>query len=190
MILDFRKCKKAHEPLTIKDESVNIVDNYKYLGVLIDNRLSFTQNCQHVYKKCLQRIHYLRQLNSLRVNQDILSMFYGSIVQSVLSFCIVSWFGSSSKKDQRKLCKIIRIARRMGITTQSLLDIYNKGTSVMTRKIMKDPEHPLYSKYMFLRSGKRLQVPRQRTSRYGNTFVPSSIKLYNYIVSKVSFSPA
>ena len=188
MIMDFRKSGNVHDPLFIKNERVSIVDRYKYLGVIIDDELCFAQNCQHLYKKCLQRIHYLRQLSSLRVNQEILALFYKSIVQSALSFCIVSWFGSSLKKDQNKLCKIIRIARRMGVTTESLIDIYNSCIFSMAEKIMKDEEHPLYNKFVFLKSGKRLQTPKQRTSRYGNTFVPSSIRYYNYVTAKTGSS--
>ena len=49
----------------------------------------------------------------------------------------------------------------------------------MAEKILADSDHPLNYCYVFLRSGKRLNVQSQRTSRLKNTFVPSSINLCN-----------
>ena len=181
MFIDFRKDKNQYCPLVIKAENVKIVDSYKYLGVIIDNKLTFAEHIQYLYKKSIQRIHHLRLLHNIRVDTKIMSLFYSSIVQTVLSFNIVTWFGSANKKDERKLCKIIRIARRMGVETKCLLDLYNQACDRMTVKIMNDLQHPLNNKYVYLRSGKRLCVPKHRTSRYGRTFVPSSIKLFNFM---------
>jgi hypothetical protein len=184
MIMDFRKDNNDHDALFVKNENVNIVESYKYLGVFIDSKLSFSQNCHHLYIKCIRRVCYLRQLVSLRVSQEILTLFYKTIIESVLSFCIIAWFGSSNKKDQKKMYKVIRYAKRVGIETENLVDICNKYKFKMTVKIIKDEEHPLHDQFVFLRSGKRLMSPKQRTNRYSNTFVPSSIKYYNYVTSK------
>ena len=39
--------------------------------------------------------------------------------------------------------------------------------------------YPLFDNFVFLLSGKMLNVHYQRTSRFKNSFVPSSICLYN-----------
>lgn len=183
MVFDFRKDRNVHEALVIKDESVVFTKSYKYLGVYIDDRLDFTENIHSLYKKCLQRVRHLRELANIRVDIEILSLFYNSIIESVLAYSIVSWYGSSNKKDKNKLSKIIRIGKKMGICTQSLNNIFNDHCIKTVIKILKDPEHPLYDQYVFLRSGRRLMVPKQRTNRFGDTFVPSSIKLYNFHLS-------
>ena len=168
----------------IKSEKVDVINCYKYLGVHIDDKLNFNVNVQNVYKRCCQRVRYLRSLANLRIDRDILSMFYKSIIESVLSFGIVVWYGSSNKVDQKKLHKIVRIARRMGIEAKSLQELYNGKTLKMVNKIMKDSDHLLNNEFVYLKSGRRLMVPRQRTSRYANTFVPSAIKYYNWLISK------
>ena len=58
----------------------------------------------------------------------------------------------------------------------------------MVAKILKDSLHPLCNCYVFLRSGRRLNVTIQRTSRFRNTFVPSSINLCNRKLKK-SYKP-
>ena len=41
---------------------------------------------------------------------------------------------------------------------------------------MQHSDHPLHDKFVFLRSGKRLMSPKQRTSRYANTFYHQVLK--------------
>jgi hypothetical protein len=89
MILDFRKDTIVHNALTIKNESVCLTDKYKYLGVYIDDKLNFAENVHNLYKKCLQRVRHLRELVNIRVDREILSLFYRSIIESVLSYSIV-----------------------------------------------------------------------------------------------------
>ncbi len=100
-----------------------------------------------------------------------------------MSYCIISWVGSSHKKDQHKLANIGKIAERMGVNSKNLNElclIYQNECINMVAKILKDSLHPLYNCYVFLRSGRRLNVPMQRTSHFRNTFVPSSINLCNH----------
>ena len=184
MFVDFRKDRNEYETLSIKNEDVKVVRSYKFLGVYIDDQLNFSENAQYLFKKGIQRIHFLRLLNNMNVDKQIMSLFYRSIVESVMSYCIISWFGSSHKKDQHKLAKIGKIAKRMGVNSKNLNELYQNDCINMVDKILKDAHHPLYNCYVFLRSGRRLNVHMQRTSRLRNTFVPSSINLCNRKLKK------
>ena len=175
MFVDFRKDRNEYETLSIKNEDVKVVRSYKYLGVYIDDQLNFSENAQYLFKKGIQRIHFLRLLNNMNVDKQIMSLFYRTIVESVMSYCIISWFGSSHKKGQHKLAKIGKISKRMGVNSKNQNELY---------QILKDAHHPLYNCYVFLRSGRRLNVHMQRTSRLRNTFVPSSINLCNRKLKK------
>jgi hypothetical protein len=181
LIFDFRRDQNEHVPLHIKNESVKVVSKYKYLGVYIDDRLSFHDNIQVLYKKCIQRVRYLRELAGLKIDHVILSLFYKSIIESVVAFSIVSWYGSSTRKDQKKLVKIFRIVKKLGIEADNLHEIYQRSCHRLACKIIKDHDHPLHHKYVYLRSGKRLLAIKHRTNRYGNTFIPSSVKLLNFM---------
>ena len=52
-------------------------------------------------------------------------MIYKSVLESVLFFAVVTWFGSSLKKDEKKLSKICKLARKKGKNMTSLNDLYN-----------------------------------------------------------------
>ena len=152
--------------------------------VYIDDRLNFAENVHNLYKKCLQRVRHLREPVNIRVDREILSLFYRSIIESVMSYSIASWFGLSHKKDFKKLNKIIRIARRLGLCTHNLTELFNDSCYKIVLKILADHDHPLHQNYIFMRSGRRLMALKQRTSRFGNSFVPASVKLYNHLTKK------
>ena len=72
----------------------------------------------------------------MNVDKQIMSLFYRSIVESVMSYCIISWFGSSHKKDQHKLAKIGRIAKIMGVNSKNLNELYQNDFINMVDKIL------------------------------------------------------
>ena len=62
MVVDFRRKTTAPQPLRVLGEEVNMVEEYKYLGVSIDNRLNWKTNINAVYKKGMRRLFFLRKL--------------------------------------------------------------------------------------------------------------------------------
>ena len=148
---------------------------------MIDDKLTGSSNTQLVYKKCQQRIHFLRVLKNLHVDQTILSLYYKSIVESILCFTITLWYGKITCKDKNKLKKIVKTASTLQAKTVTLDELYNNNVMKQVDKIMNNINHPLNCHYTFLRSGRRLALPIQHTSRFKNSFVPKSIKLYNHL---------
>ncbi len=58
------------------------------------------------------------------VNKRILSLFYKSTVESIISFCIINWFGSCTNIDKRKLKRIVKCAKRLGCDAVELEGLY------------------------------------------------------------------
>ena len=52
LLFDFRKQPLAVSPITIDREIVERVEKYKYLGIILDNKLKFDSNLLSIYKKC------------------------------------------------------------------------------------------------------------------------------------------
>ena len=75
IVFDFRKTANTIEPVEIKNESVEIVKELKYLGTFIDSKLNWNANTTHVYKRPNQRLYFLRKLKSFNVNTNILKAF-------------------------------------------------------------------------------------------------------------------
>ncbi len=92
MIIDFRKNVPMHKVTYIKGQTVDSVQSYKYLGTIIDSKLSFEANCEAVCRKGHQRLFFLRKLCKFHIDKTLLIMFYHAYIESVLSFCLVSWY--------------------------------------------------------------------------------------------------
>ena len=87
---------------------------FKYLGTIIDQTLSFTENSESIFKRANQRLFLIRELRSFGVSQHILEMAYGGLVESILQFNINAWYGNLSGKNKNKLSKIVKNRREGG----------------------------------------------------------------------------
>lgn len=103
MVIDFRKKKDTPEATIILGQSVEVVQSYKYLGTVIDSSLGFEENSEAVCKRGHQRLFCLRKLSYFNIDRTMLTLFYRSFIESVLSFCLVAWFGSLALKKQNKV---------------------------------------------------------------------------------------
>jgi hypothetical protein len=59
--------KDIVHPIVIKGEEIEIVTEYKYLGVVLDNKLTSSNHVDAVFKKTLSRLFFLRKLRSFNV---------------------------------------------------------------------------------------------------------------------------
>jgi hypothetical protein len=70
MIFDFRKKKDVVNPVVIKGETIEIVTEYKYLGVLLENKLTWSNHVDAIFKETQSRLFFLRKLRSFNVNSQ------------------------------------------------------------------------------------------------------------------------
>ena len=90
------------------------MSNFKYLGTLIDNKLSFSDNSDPIYKKSQQRLYLLRKLRSaFVVSRELLQIVYKSLVESVLTFNIIVWYGNLGVKRIAKVARIVGMAGKI-----------------------------------------------------------------------------
>jgi hypothetical protein len=180
MVVDFRATEFVHSPLYINNELVESVKEYKYLGTVMDNCFTFNGNVDVIYKKVSSRLYFVRKLRNLNIDSTIMNLFYTSIVQSVMSFAIICWFGNCSVESKYKLTRAIKICKKLGVqNAMPLEDIFNKCTLQRCKVIVNDEMHPLHACYNMLPSGRRWRSVKARTSHYSKSFVPSSIRLLN-----------
>lgn len=180
MVLDFRKTAQTSLPTVIHGTAVEMVDSYKYLGTIIDNRLNFEQNTSQICKKGAQRLYFLRRLNFFNVDKTLMVLFYRSFIESVLSFCLVSFYENLSVQNKTRLNRaVVEASRVIGQQQMSLTDIYTKQVLNKARSILSLPDHPLRMEFNLLPSGRRYQLPRARTNRFKFSFVPTALKLFN-----------
>ena len=187
IIIDFRRGDVNHTPLFIHEQAIEHVHEYKYLGTLIDDKLRFNKNTNAVHSRANQRMFFLRKLKKFNVDRTILHLFYQSIIQSVLLFNLICFYGNLTQADKTKLERPRKIAQRIiGIELPPLSVLFEDRLLTKITSIMKDPSHPLFSCFTFNRSGIRLRVPITRRARYRNSFIPNSMHIYNAQVTRNS----
>jgi len=180
LICDFRKCDPSYAPVIVAGSEVERVEKFKYLGTTIDNKLSWSDHFDSVTSKFQQRLYFLRLLRSFNIDNNILHMFYSSVVESIIMFNILTYWSNlntGQKIYARKLQK-----RAMRITRTDIICIEDTFITKCIKKVdklMMDTKHPLSQYYITMRSGKRLRVPPCRSVRYRKSFIPNSIIMYN-----------
>ena len=181
LVIGFGRTSYNHEPLVINSENIERVSEYKYLGTIIDDKLTWTQNIDRIHKKCSKRLYFVRQLGKLSINNSILRLFYESTTLSVLAFNAVGWYGNASDTQKKKLQRIEhntnKIIKDKGGRT--INDIYERRLKDMATRIQRNPKHPLHSHYSVLPSGRRYASIYANTNRYKYSFVPTSIRRLN-----------
>lgn len=139
MPVDFkrRKTSPSNPPIFIKGSQVETVESYKYLGTVIDKDLSNYLNTSAICKKGLQRLHFLRKLNTFNMEKTLMVLFYKSFIESILTFCIVSWYSNLTVPNKKGMQGIVKVASKIiGTQQPSLADIYEgpeKGSGNLGR---------------------------------------------------------
>ena len=184
LVFDERTDKSDFTPIKISDELVEVVENFKYLGTIIDSKLNFSDNTDMIYKKCQQRLFLLRKLKSFFVSPCVLQMVYMSLIESILTFNIGCWYGSLSYIDRKKLTRVVSLAGKIiGKEQASIETLYEKSVVRKATSITALSAHPLLFEFEKLPRGKRYRVP-MCNKKYKRTFVPSAISILNSNVKR------
>lgn len=168
------------QPLSLNGQQVEQVDSFKYLGTIMDKSLNFNDHIECIYKNAQQRLFLLRQLKSFEVSACVLTRVYQSLIESVLTFNIVSWFGHLGVRDKTKLNRVVKQGNKItGQAQTSLTAHYSKAVCRVSHKIIEDKSHPLSCHFELLPSGRRYRAVYGNKLVYRNSFVPYAIKVLN-----------
>ena len=175
LVFDSRKEKGPFIPVTTDQQSIEVVSSIKYLGIVVDSKLSFNNNVVYVYKKAQQRLYLLRKLLSFGVGRHALESAYRCLVESVLCFNIVTWYGNLSVKNRARLARVVNTASRIiGVEQKQLCDLYHLSVCRKSLSILHDKTHPLNFCFQHLPSGRRLKVSLAEKNVYNKSFIPTA----------------
>jgi hypothetical protein len=135
MIIDYRVDPPTPDAAMIKDSSVDRVETYKYLGVVIDNKLNWHAHIDNLIKKLNSKMFCLRKLNSFNVSPAILVTFYNTVIASVWRNCLVCYGGNATVCDKNRIDRVIREAGR--IVGELLHDVDSVYKEEVERKLKK-----------------------------------------------------
>ena len=182
MVIDFRTKREAPPPVILKGSEVDRVKSFKYLGVVFDDMLNWKENTNSLIKKVNTRFYCFNKLKSFKISKHLLQMFYSSVISGVLSFGLTSWGGNISKGDSVRFNRLVKKAGKIIGESQDSIEItYNVKAQNKLTKIINDETHPLHTTFdtcRAVRSG-RFRIPKVKTNRFLNSFVPRAMKIFN-----------
>ncbi|KAI4892845.1 hypothetical protein NFI96_004933 [Prochilodus magdalenae] len=178
LVVDLRRDKTQVTPISIKGVSVDTVEDYKYLGVHIDNKLDWAKNTDALYRKGQSRLYFLRRLRSFNICRTMLRIFYESVVASAILYAVACWGSRLRVADANRLNKLIRKASDVvGVELDSLMAVSERRTLAKLQTIMDNGSHPLFHTVMSHRStfSARLIQPKCTTERHRSVPSPNSL---------------
>ncbi|CAI5669471.1 unnamed protein product [Oreochromis niloticus] len=183
LIVDFRRCREVHTPITINGAAVERVSSFRFLGVHLAEDLTWSVHINKTVKKAQQRLFFLRRLKRFGMSPRILRTFYRCAIESILTGCITTWYGNSTAYNRKALQRVVRCAERIiGGELPSLQDIYRKRCLRKAGRIIKDSSHPSHKLFRLLPSGRRVdqqssEVPSGQSAQQHQTQLDSIFML-------------
>ena len=116
---------ESHNDINIKleDQVISNVDHAKSLGLVIDNRLSWSNHVNELCKKVTPAIGALRRIRPL-ISQCTAVLVYNSLIQPHFDYCSLVWDGLSdqlSDKLQKLQNRAARVTLKASYGTSSSL---------------------------------------------------------------------
>ena len=120
------------------------------------------------------------KVSFIAIIPEILRQVYRSLVESVLTFNQVAWYGNLTVTNRTKLARIVNQASKIVGQRQINLSVLHHGAvNRKATQIFGDKTHPLNGCFEMLRSGRRLRTVKAMKNLYKFSFVPSAITILN-----------
>ena len=127
MIVDYRKKKTEHAPIFIEGAEVEQVDSFKFLGVHIINKLTWSKQTKTAVKRARQNLFPLWRLKRFGIGPQILKRFYSCTIESILTGCITAWYGNCSASNLKALQRVVCTAQYItGAKHPAIQDLYTR----------------------------------------------------------------
>lgn len=188
--------------LTYKNYKIETVNTAKFLGIMVDNKLTWKPQIEHLCKRLSKSAYALYQL-SKKVNISTLLTAYYGLVASVLRYGIIFWGQSTDRELIFKMQK--RCIRSMcGLkTTDSCVPSF-KSLKILTLPALYILESAVFVKsnpHLFEKMSdiKRMPIRSQylsqlcnikcKTSLMQKSFFGIAPKIYNKIPDNIKHMP-
>ncbi len=113
LIIDCRRKKTDIKPLFINGDCVERASNFRFLGVHLDDNLTWSTNTTATIKKAQQRLYFLRILRKNQLTQKLLVSFCRCTIESILTYCICVWFSSCTVAEEKALQRVVNMAQKI-----------------------------------------------------------------------------
>ena len=113
MVISFSTKPVAPPPVTINNTAIERTESFKLLGVVLSNRLDWSDHCEYLHSKCSQRLYLLVLLRRAGVPDHDILRIYTSMIRSVLEYAAPVWHTSLSQEQSERLESVQKRAFRI-----------------------------------------------------------------------------
>ena len=103
MIFNFTNNFQFSTRLQLKGNNIEIVDKMKILGTIVNNQLTWDDNCKNLIKKVNNRMQLIRSIQSFGATQEELVHLWKIFCRSVLEQSCVVWGPSLTQENSNNL---------------------------------------------------------------------------------------
>jgi len=180
--------------LHLSGNSIERVESFKLLGLMITNTLTWNDNTSLIYSKACKRLHFLKLLKRSGISTTDLLYYYTAVIRPVLEYGSVVWHASITNKQSRQIDSIQRRAERIiGVNEcAAKLTPLKERREHQTRKFfdtMLQPDNCLHNLIPAardrdpidrLRQTNPLPIPFARTVRYQKSFLINALSNFQH----------
>ena len=204
------RVKNSRLNLTMDGEHIEQVHEFKYLGVIIDQHLTWKVHIDMISSKISRTIGYINRIKKYLPNSALI-LLYNSLILSYFDYCCTIW-GTSADCNISKLQKMqnryarmvlqadIRTSHKLMLSQlgwQSIKQRINYQFNLFTFKIINDLA-PRYLKPLICardipivtRNTQPLYIKTPRTEYYNRSFHVHASKLWNQLPVEVQTIPS
>lgn len=176
VILEFcTKNKSIHSSMLLKADkkSIENVSHTKFLGVFLDQKLTWNRHIDYITAKLSSNCYLIRNMKNT-VSVDVLKLLYFGLFQSILSYGLIYW-GLAYKAFQAFLIQKKALRAMEGVSARTSCRPIFKKLGIMTL-----PSLYIYSVILFIvkqnKTGKRENV-HDHFTRSNNELIQSFSRL-------------
>ena len=113
MMISFSNKPVAPPPVTITNNAIERTETFKLLGVVLSNKLDWSDHCEYLHIKGLQHLYLLVLLRRAGVPDHDFLQIYISMICSVLEYAAPVWHTSLAQEQSERLESVHKWALRV-----------------------------------------------------------------------------
>ncbi len=99
--------------LILNNEKIELVRTFKYLGVQLDNMLTFEPHIDYIYRKSCQKLGAIKKCHNV-ITTKLANMLYKSLILPLLDYCDIA-YTHANQKSINKLQLVQTMACHMSL---------------------------------------------------------------------------
>ena len=183
--------------LTVDGQAIDRVEQAKLLGLTISSDLTWSAHVQNIISKAGKRIYSLYQMKRAGVTSEDLLHIYTVVIRPVLEYacqvwhtCLPAYLTESLESVQKRAMRCIFPGMDYAdvLVQHNVTSLFERREAICDKYFKKllDSSHKL--NYLItkaptcsynLRVQRRYCVPRARTNRFKNSFIPAMLRKHN-----------